>query len=121
MKIHQNRKQEIIMSFQNLDGIPEVEFIPGYFVKFIHTEKMTLAYWRIVQGAALPEHSHFHEQATNVLEGEFQLTVDGEAQVLRLGQVAVIPPDVRHSGVALTNCRILDVFAPVREDYRNRK
>ena len=34
------------------------------------------------------------------------------------GQVFVIPPDVPHSGRALTRCRVLDVFAPVREDYR---
>jgi quercetin dioxygenase-like cupin family protein len=53
-----------------------------------------------------------------VSEGEFELTVDGETEVLRPGVVAVIPSDAEHSGRALTDCRVIDIFHPVREDYR---
>ncbi|NOQ40057.1 MAG: cupin domain-containing protein, partial [Anaerolineales bacterium] len=48
----------------------------------------------------------------------FELTVDGEPLVLEPGMVAVIPGGVPHSGVALTPCRLLDAFHPVREDYQ---
>ena len=34
------------------------------------------------------------------------------------GDVLVIPGDAKHSGRAHTGCRILDVFSPVREEYR---
>ena len=34
------------------------------------------------------------------------------------GEVAVIPSGAVHSGRALTQCRFLDVFHPVREDYK---
>ena len=34
------------------------------------------------------------------------------------GEVAMIPPDAPRGGRALTDCRLLDVFSPVREDYR---
>ena len=44
--------------------------------------------------------------------------VDGTPHVLNAGDVFVVPPDVPHTGVARTPCKILDVFAPVREDYR---
>jgi len=79
---------------------------------------MTVAYWDIEGGAAMPEHSHSHEQIVNLVEGEFELTVGDELRTLSPGTVAIIPPDVPHSGRAVTTCRIMDVFYPVREDYR---
>ena len=106
------------MYFQNLEDIQEREIVPGYRARFIHAEGMTLAYWEVDAGAALPEHSHPHEQIANVLEGEFELTVAGESKVLVPGQVAVIPGDVPHSGRAISDCRLIDAFQPAREDYR---
>ncbi len=101
-----------------LNAVSSYEFIPGFHGKMIHTERMTLAFWEIEAGANLPEHSHPHEQVANVLEGRFELTIHGETHVLEPGMVAVIPSDAVHSGRAITSCRILDVFQPVREDYR---
>jgi mannose-6-phosphate isomerase-like protein (cupin superfamily) len=66
----------------------------------------------------LPAHSHPHEQVVNVLDGEFELVVEGTPHVLRTGDVFAIPGNAPHSGQALTSCWILDVFCPIREDYR---
>ena len=106
------------MSFQDLKDIQEREVVPGYRARFLHSDQMTIAYWDVDPGAALPEHSHPHEQIANVLEGRFELTVKGESRILEPGQVAVIPADVPHSGKALTPCRLLDVFHPCRDDYK---
>jgi len=94
------------------------ELIKGFRGRFVHTEKSTLVFWEIEAGAELPLHAHFHEQTTYVMEGRFELTVAGETQVYEPGLVAVIPSNVEHSGRALTPCKILDVFCPVREEYR---
>jgi len=106
------------MVFQNLNDIMEREIVPGYRARFLHSENMTLAYWDVDQGAALPEHSHPHEQIANVLEGRFELTVAGESRILEPGQVAVIPSDVPHRGRAITACKLLDAFHPCRDDYK---
>jgi quercetin dioxygenase-like cupin family protein len=37
---------------------------------------------------------------------------------LQPGMVFVIPPNVTHSGRGITACRVLDTFAPTRDDYR---
>jgi quercetin dioxygenase-like cupin family protein len=103
-----------------LGSIPEKEIFPGYFGRMIHTDIMTLAYWRIQAGATVFEHSHVHEQVVNGLEGTFELTVNGEPLMVGPGDVVVIQSNVKHSGKAITDCRILDVFYPVREDYKNR-
>jgi quercetin dioxygenase-like cupin family protein len=77
---------------------------------------MTVAHWEVEKGALMPEHSHPHEQVANVVEGRFELTVAGELQVLDRGSVAIIPPNTPHSGKAITHCRLIDVFHPIRED-----
>ncbi len=101
-----------------LEDVEVREPVPGFRVRFVHSATMTFAYWDIDAGAELPLHSHPHEQVAHALEGEFELTVDGEAVLVRPGVVVVIPSDVPHSGRAITDCRLLDVFHPVREDYR---
>ncbi|MCJ7734532.1 MAG: cupin domain-containing protein [Anaerolineales bacterium] len=106
------------MGFLSLNNVVEKEIVPGYRARFIHSENMTLAFWEVDAGAALPEHSHPHEQIANVLEGHFELTVDGDRRILEPGTVAIIPSHVPHSGKAITDCRLLDAFHPCRDDYR---
>lgn len=106
------------MPFIELESIESKELIPGFDVRFIHTDSMTFAHWVIKAGAVLPEHSHEHEQVAHVLEGEFELTIDGQSMVVKPGTVGVIPSNAVHSGRAITDCRIMDVFNPIREDYR---
>ena len=94
------------------------ELVPGHHGKFIHSEHTTHVYWEIEEGAVLPEHSHPHEQIVNMIEGTYELVVAGEPHVLTVGDVLVIPGGAAHGGQARTRCRILDVFSPVREEYR---
>jgi quercetin dioxygenase-like cupin family protein len=102
----------------DLSEIPVKELITGYFVRFVHSVHMTLAYWRIEAGAPMPEHSHPNEQVTTIIEGEFVLNINNENIKLREGNVFIIPPDILHSGKAITKCWILDAFHPLREDYK---
>lgn len=106
------------MAFIHLDDLPSREMVPGFSARFVHTASMTLSYWTVGKGAALPEHAHPHEQATNVIQGVFELAIEGESRVLEPGMVALIAPNAKHSGKAITDCKLLDVFWPVREDYK---
>lgn len=106
------------MPFISLDEVTEAAPLPGFKVHFVHSETMTFAYWRIEAGSVLPEHSHHHEQVATVTEGQFELTIGGETQVMKPGSVAIIPSNSPHSGRALSACRIIDAFYPIREDYR---
>lgn len=106
------------MPFYEVNTLPEREIVPGFRARFVHGTAMTVAYWSADAGAELPEHRHPHEQVAQVLSGRFALTVDGETREMEAGAVAVIPPDVPHGGRALTDCRLVDVFHPVRADYQ---
>lgn len=105
------------MSFVRLEGLEPRDVAPGVTARFVHSEHLTLAYWHFEPGAPLPEHAHAHEQVSNLIEGEFELTIGGDTMRLGPGAVAVIAPNISHSGKAITRCYIIDVFYPVREDY----
>ena len=103
--------------FIDKKNLKEHGMIPGFKARFIHSKTMTISYWDIIKGSQLPEHSHPHEQISQVLEGEFQLTVNGESMIMTPGKIAVIPSGATHSGKAITNCQVMDIFSPPREDY----
>ena len=101
-----------------IEDIEGRELIPGTEVRFVHSDRMTIAHWSFEPNVDLPEHSHPHDQICNVIVGEFELTVDGVPERMSAGHCRVIPPGVVHSGRSITACRIIDVFSPAREDYR---
>jgi len=107
------------MSHILLSNIEQREVVPGYFARFVHTENMTLSYFKIRAGAEMPEHSHPSEQVSNLIKGEFELNVEGTAFKLKPGSVVKIPSNAKHSGKAISDCYIIDAFYPVRKDYRN--
>lgn len=104
----------------NIHEMPSCNLIEGYDAQFIHTANATYSHVKALAGAILPTHAHPQEQVSCILNGIFELTVEGIKYVLEPGQVFVIPSNTMHSGLAITNCFILDVFTPVREDYREK-
>ena len=105
----------------DLHQVKSKEIIPGFDAKFIQSENVTIAYWNIKAGSKFPQHAHPNEQVTNILRGKFKLTVDGITKVISKGSVVIIPPKANHSGIAITDCHILDVFYPFRSDYSKSK
>jgi quercetin dioxygenase-like cupin family protein len=101
-----------------LDSIKVREIFPGLRARVVHSDRTSQSWVDVDEGASFPEHHHPHEQVVNVLSGTLDLVVDGRTTRLTPGMAFVIPPNVSHSGRAVTACRVLDVFAPVREDYR---
>jgi quercetin dioxygenase-like cupin family protein len=106
------------MMITKVTDLKEKEVVPGIKGKFVHSDNMTVVYWSIDAGAVMPDHAHPHEQIVNVLEGEFDFTVEGKVHEAKPGFIAVVPSNVKHGGKAKSQVRILDVFYPVREDYR---
>jgi quercetin dioxygenase-like cupin family protein len=106
------------MSLITLASLTFREIFPGVRARIVHSERTSQSWVDIDAGASFPEHHHSHEQTVTVLEGTLDLTVNGQLHRLTPGSAFVIPPDAAHSGRAVTKCRVLDVFAPARDDYR---
>jgi quercetin dioxygenase-like cupin family protein len=95
------------------------EIAPGFLSKLIHTDSNTVNFIDVAAGSTVPTHHHIHQQMCFVLDGLFELTVDGEPYQITKEQFAIIPSNIPHAGRAITNCRLIDIFSPVREDYKD--
>lgn len=103
---------------QHLKDIAVKEIRPGFFGRMIHGDSSSLAFWEIRKGSTLAEHHHVHEQITYIQEGQLEMVIGGEKYLLTPGSIHVIPSNVPHSAFAVTDCRVIDSFAPARDDYR---
>lgn len=106
------------MPLYRIDDLDTRELFPGFTARLVHTPRTSYSFVAATAGSMFPEHQHPHEQVVMVLDGELELVVSGEPHRLTPGTAFVIPPEMPHSGRAVTSCRVLDVFAPTREDYK---
>ncbi len=103
---------------QLLKDITPKDLAPGLTGYYAHGSSMTLGLVEIKAGSNLPLHHHVHEQITYILEGQLDMMIGGKACSLSAGMYHVIPSNVPHGAVAVTDCKVIDVFNPVREDYK---
>lgn len=94
------------------------DLFPGGAIQFVHTENITFAAWSFTPGTRVSAHVHPHIQLTHCVEGALILELPGEEVVLHPGETAVIPGGLEHGARADEAARGVDVFFPVREDYK---
>jgi quercetin dioxygenase-like cupin family protein len=105
------------MPLVKLEELKELALADGICARVISTGNVSVAHVKLDAGATLPEHTHHHEQILNVTKGELELNVAGEVTILKPGLSMVLAPMVPHSGRALTDVTVIDIFHPVREDF----
>lgn len=82
-----------------------------------HTEQLMVVEVHFEEGSAGSVHSHPHCQNTYVLSGRFRFTIDGEPVEVGPGDTLALPSGVPHGTVCLEKGVLLDMFAPMREDF----
>src|ERR1700758_4229326 len=78
-------KDDKLMPFVNISSLPVIERLPGWHGRYFHSENMTFAHYDFARGASIHEHFHPEEEVYEVIEGELEITIDGEAQIARSG------------------------------------
>jgi len=107
-----------VVRLADADGL---ELVPGVRMKPLFGEGAMLNLLEFDADARVDRHSHPHEQLGLVMEGELVLEIDGVAHRLHAGDAYRIAGTVEHAAwTEGVPCRVLDVFQPVREDYRAR-
>jgi quercetin dioxygenase-like cupin family protein len=90
---------------------------PGWRGRLFHSANNTFVLWDFDKGADIHGHSHEQEEVWHIIEGELEVTVAGDTRRCGPGAVALIPPDTKHSVIALTKGRAMVVDHPVREGF----
>ena len=105
------------MPFINFNAHKKVRLWEGITASLHHSEQATFAHVSLLKDSIVGVHHHIHEQWTHIIEGELLFNIDGEEQLLTAGMAAFMPSNVPHSAKAITACRLIDCFLPVREDF----
>lgn len=104
------------------NGKPYIDVVAGVRRKTLaYGAKGLMSEFSLRAGADLPPHSHPHEQIGYLVSGALILTVDGQDYTLQPGDSWAISGDVPHRAKALADSVAIEVFVPVREDYRDKQ
>ena len=104
------------VSFERLEAF---ELARGVTAKALFGEGAMLNLVELEPGGVVARHSHPHEQLGLILRGSMTLNVEGTDHRLEEMDGYALPGDVEHGAKAgPEGALVLDVFRPVREDYR---
>ncbi len=102
-----------------IKNINPKQLAPGITGYYAHGERSSFGYIELKKGSQVPMHSHINEQITYIIEGQLDMMIGGIPCSLTAGMYHIIPSNVLHSAVAATDCKVIDAFAPAREDYKS--
>ncbi len=82
-----------------------------------YNDKMMLVKVDFKKGRIGASHHHPHLQISYVASGVFEITISGEAKILRGGDAYFVPENAVHGAACLEDGLLIDVFSPLREDF----
>ncbi|MCV9967111.1 cupin domain-containing protein [Pararhizobium sp. BT-229] len=83
----------------------------------LHTDELMVVEFSFEEGGIGALHSHPHVQASYIAEGVFEVTIDGNSEVLSAGGSFIVPSGLVHGVKALEAGRLIDSFTPHRADF----
>jgi quercetin dioxygenase-like cupin family protein len=105
--------------FPTADECGQHTIFPGVSIATCSCEKMMLSVVDLAPHSVVAEHEHPHEQVGIVLAGRATFFIADEQKTLQAGDLYRIPGHTRHKVIALEEpVKALDIFHPVREEYR---
>jgi quercetin dioxygenase-like cupin family protein len=100
------------------DG-PVLKVWEGVLGRTVEGERLTLGVIELAPGCVVPQHEHANEQLGLVIEGQITFTIGDETRTLGPGGTWRILGGVPHTASAgPQGAVVIDVFSPVREDWR---
>ena len=105
--------------FKDAQSRDYMQLVEGARTRTFWGERILLSLVEIDANSEVPKHTHPHEQAGILIEGELEMGIGGEVKVLKPGDMYIIPGDVEHyARCGDTPALALDIFSPVREEFK---
>jgi quercetin dioxygenase-like cupin family protein len=108
------------MSLVTSDDVRSFNPEPGMIRQVLaYNEKLMLIRHYFDKGWVGTKHSHPHEQLVYLIKGKLRIEIAGRKPFeVKAGESFVVDGGLDHQAWALEDCEVLDVFTPVREDYK---
>ena len=107
--------------FRSFRSLPGFKLADGVTAQPLFGDGAMLNLVELEPNATVARHSHPHEQLGMILRGSMTLVVAGTDHLLEEMDGYTLPGGVDHEGIAgPEGALVLDVFQPVREDYREK-
>lgn len=107
----------------NWVSVPSEDVNQGMSRKIVWGEKLMVSRIKFKDGFLVPQHSHVHEQVTQVLSGTIRFWFgENKEQVMDLhaGDVVVIPSNLPHEALMIGEVEEIDTWAPPRQDWLDK-
>jgi quercetin dioxygenase-like cupin family protein len=101
------------------EDIPLEKVADGMHRRIVTGERMTVARIYFDDGFHVPQHSHEHEQITQVISGTLRFWFGEERRQVDIGAggVVVIPSNVPHEARSIGEVEEMDMWSPRRDDW----
>ena len=107
-------------NLRDISGQPFIRIWDGVAARTVEGRRMSFAVVELDPNVLVPEHRHPHEQMGLCLRGSVDFRIGSERRTLVPGGTWCIPPDEPHEVRAgPEGAELLDIFAPVREDWHD--
>ena len=102
------------------DDVHPMSTAPGVAMRPMFGEGFLTCGVKLDPGAAVPQHSHVHEQIGVITSGSLNVTAEGETRTVGVGEAYLVGPHVPHAATAgADGAELVETFVPVREDFRD--
>jgi gluconolactonase len=114
----EDRRKYVVQPYE---GVPLTKLVPGSTSHLVSGDRVMVSFLAMEAGSTFDLHSHPEEQIMIVLEGYCDEVIEDKMYRVAKGDVIWLPSNIKHGGfVRDVDCKIIDVFAPPRSDYREK-
>jgi quercetin dioxygenase-like cupin family protein len=107
-----------VSAFGSFNDIEPYEFAPGVRIRAVGGEQVLMCRVVYEPGKRVPRHAHEHtEQVMLILDGEVEMSVEGEQRTLRAGDTVVVNRGLEHELYSESGCTFIEALAPVPLDH----
>ena len=113
-----DRKKYIIRPYAE---VPLTELTRGALSHLVWGENIMVSFLTMKAGSTFELHSHPQEQIMIVTDGYCDEVIEDKVYRVKKGDLIRLPANVSHGAfVREVDCKVIDIFSPVREDYKGR-
>jgi quercetin dioxygenase-like cupin family protein len=106
------------MKLHSWNDVPREQMTDLLVRQALHGVNLTISRLDMKAGAVVPTHHHENEQMTVMVSGKLRFIFPDKTIDIVGGEVMEIAPNLPHRVEVLEDSVAIDVFAPVREDWR---